>query len=91
MKLPIFACSALVLPLVAAVSSNHQGERLETRQSSATCNVRGYDKGNPQAYWYSKKSKYASQAGCAARCASSSKCKSYASGSGECLLYTSTV
>ena len=81
MKLSLFSYLALALPLAAALPSGSQ----------ASCNVRGYDNGNPTAYFYSTKNKYRSNAACGARCAADSECQSYAFGDDTCLGYTSTV
>ena len=81
MKLSLFSYLALALPLAAAFPSGSQ----------ASCNVRGFDKGNPTAYFYSTKKKYRSNAACGARCAADSECQSYAFGDDTCLGYTSTV
>ena len=77
--------AALATPFVGAAPS----EGLKAR--AASCGVRGFDKGNPEAYWGSSAKKYASQAACSARCNKSKKCKAFAYGSGECLLYTASV
>ena len=73
---------ALSLPLVASFPS----ERL-----SASCGIRGYDKGRPTAYFYSRSSKYGSASACGARCALDSKCSSYGFGDDTCLGYAAIV
>ena len=86
MKVSVITFLALALPLAGAHPADSS-----LRSRASNCGVSGYDKGQPEAYSYSSKAKYASQAGCAARCAKASKCNSFAVGDGACLLYTSTV
>ena len=59
--------------------------------SSPACGEKGYDKGNPIAYYYSTQYEDPTVKHCATRCAGASKCKSYSYGAGKCLLYTSTL
>ena len=80
MKLSVAIGAALAAPVLALPST-----------TTASCSVRGYDKGHPTAYFYSTASKYRSQAACGSRCVSDSKCVSYAFGDNTCFGYTAAV
>ena len=83
---------SFVLPLTALVlhlATGHAHSPQIARR--ATCGVKGYDRGSPQAYYYSTKPVELSEAGCGAVCAADSACNSFAIGSDACLLYTSSL
>ena len=61
-----------------------------TTSPAATCNVKGYDRGKPNAYYYDDNAAHANLEQCSAICRSRS-CVSFAFGSGACLLYSVRV
>ena len=63
----------------------------EAESTIPTCGVKGYDKAKPRAYSYVKSSAKDWEAACVVSCLLDSKCKSFAIGTGECLLYSSTL
>ena len=78
---------------VRVSSASRQSTRAPTQSTvptSGNCNLAGYDKGSPEAFYYSKKAANANYAACSALCTKKS-CKSFAVGEGACLLYTKTV
>jgi len=83
---------SFVLPLIALVLHLATGHAYSPQIARrATCGVKGYDRGSPQAYYYSTKPVELSEAGCGAVCAAESACNSFAIGSDACLLYTSSL
>jgi len=86
MKSLIFFAVASSLPYAIA---GHSSDRQLVRR--ATCGVKGYDKGDPIAYFYSTKKQDRTQAACGSLCSKDPNCNTFAISSSSCLLYTSDM
>ena len=84
MKFATIAAVGMTVPLVAALPKT-------STSSQAKCNVKGWDRGKPDAYEYLEADTPGWEIACVVACSADTKCKAFAIGQNECLLYSKKV